>query len=141
MNYGRLRIMGVVVAIALMATSCGRKQRNVFNFVEHTQPKINRFILPSVKGVQAQRHGKDVYITWRAVEAPHDVVGVGYNVYRLAQGRFIPKVPLNKKPITDTQFIDKHHRRHGAYCYVVRAVFRVQNQTVQGLTSQVVSCP
>ncbi len=130
-------IIGAVVVVG-----CGRKQRGVYNFPEKEAVKINRLTLPAVKGLSATVQKKVVTLSWRALEVPSTVRLIGYHVYRLAQGRFIPKLPITKKPVTLTTFVDKHAKRSakdGMVSYVMRGVFEVDGQVIQGLTSQVVA--
>jgi hypothetical protein len=64
----------------------------------------------------------------------------GYNVYRLVKGYFVPKEPLNKKPLTQTTYDDIPKKKNGIkHSYLVRAVFVVGDQVIEGPASQIVS--
>jgi len=143
-----MKIIFVVTCCALLGffQGCGRKQKNIFNFPEKESIKINRVLLPPVKGLIITEEKKGNLISWRSIDLPavygpgkHPVIFNGYNVYRLVKGRFVPKAPINKKPIKDTSFLDRtarasvHH-----HAYLVRAVFTIDDQIVQGVASQIV---
>jgi hypothetical protein len=132
-------LAGIVCAVVV---GCGRKQRGVYSFPEKQSIKINKLTLPSVKGLTATTQQKRVTLVWKPLEVQAGVRLVGYHVYRLAQGRFIPKQPITKKPVTSTTHVDKRARKSakdGVVCYVVRGVFEIDGQVIQGLTSQVVA--
>lgn len=133
----------VSVIYAVVVAGCGRKQRGVYNFPEKQSVKINKLTLPSVKGLTATAQQKRVTLVWRPLEVSSDTTKLlGYHIYRLAQGRFIPKQPITKNPVTTTTFVDKRARKSAKddiVCYVVRGVFEIDGQVIQGLTSQVVA--
>lgn len=124
----------------LLLSSCGRKNNNFFVFTKKEKPqKINRLTLPVVKGLKITHHeNHTVTLAWYTVK--HENV-IGYNLYRFVRTAFIPRKPLNKKPITQetfTETIPKSIRDH-KICYVIRAVFLIQNKIIEGPTSKV--CP
>ena len=64
---------------------------------------------------------------------------LGYNVYKFLKTRFIPKHPINKKPIPNNSFLDttsESTKNH--FCYAVRAVFLIDNKELEGPLSQVI---
>lgn len=128
---------------------CGRKQRGVFDFPKgENQPKIPKLAFPAVQNVQARCDNKTVVIQWE----PLDVASVeknlktpsqfaGYHVYRLARGYFVPKKPITPQPIKETSFVDtKITAKKGILpSYLIRGVFTVNNQYIQGPASKIVS--
>ncbi len=140
-------IKTIAIIWLLFLVHCGRKQRGVFVFPQHDKIRINKLTLPSIHGLIVQQGKDSVIVSWQ----PIDVAAIketkaglpqlnGYNVYRLVKGYFVPKEPINKKPIQQTTFIDSSKQKHDIrHSYVIRAVFAVGDQIIEGPASQVVS--
>lgn len=67
---------------------------------------------------------------------------VGYDVFKLTKQNFIPKHPLNKNPLTETQFWDKNkkstRKTKTKSFYLIQPVFKFDNQLIKGPSSQIV---
>ena len=66
---------------------------------------------------------------------------LGYNIYKLVHSLIVPKKPLNKFYIKETTFLDKNIRIEkgkSCDCYLVRAVFKINDQIIEGPSSQVI---
>ena len=135
----------LLLPFLLLLTSCGRKQRTIFQFPEKEPIKISKLSLPAVRGLQVTTTDKGKHLTWYPLDissvhnTKYDLTFLGYHVYRSAQGYFIPKRPLTKHPIRDTYFIDaSSSARRKKYAYLVRGVFACENIQVQGPASQLI---
>ena len=125
---------------------CGSKQRNIFLFPEKEMLTLHKLDFPVVKGVSIQRTQTGNLVTWRPVEAQlythdgHLSTLIGYNVYRLARAAVIPRKPLNKKAHATTSMLDlfKSPRTQQSF-YLVRALFKINDQTIEGPVSLIVS--
>jgi len=127
-------ILGSILFCCCLFTSCGRKQKNIFNFNEIKNVKINKLSLPAIKGIGCRRTGNYIIITWHPVT--HKSL-VGYNIYYVPQGLVVKKKPLNKKAIKTNAF--SHKVKNHSY-YLVRGVFTLHTQTVEGPASQICYC-
>ncbi len=141
--------------VILLAPGCGRKQKDIFHFPEKKiVVKVNKLSLPAVRGVTVTKTVEGNRISWRTVlgaekflvakasinEAERELVG--YDVYRLVKASIVPKKPLNKFVIQQTEFLDTQILEEDfieppPYYYIVRAIFKVSDQIVQGPASQV----
>jgi fibronectin type 3 domain-containing protein len=81
----------------------------------------------SPRMVRAEQGDKRVDLYWEAVEG-----GTGYNVYRRTEGEEFPNYPLNRVPLTVTQYTDLNVENEKRYVYSVRAVRRVVKTEVEG---------
>lgn len=122
----------------LFFPSCGKKNRSLFSFPTEKKEKINPLNFPSVRCVNVERLGDHHFISWQPVVVASEVgILVGYEVYRLNKQGFISRMPLNAVPLETCNYVDQ-----GAVfykpAYVVRAVFRKNNQQKRGPASQVV---
>ncbi len=136
--------------IFLFFVGCGRKQKDIFHFSDQKPvPKINRLLLPSITGLKVESTLKGNKICWNEFVNTNFVVKeelefLGYNVYRLVKCSFIPKSPINKKPLKNNFFVDKNVlqdqllKKETRHCYLVRAVLKKQGRIMQGVSSQVV---
>jgi len=115
---------------------CGKKPKNILAFDEpNKKQKIRRIFYPTVKNISIKPTQPGTQLSWKPLE--HENLK-GYNVYRFSQKMFIPKNPINKKPLLITEFIDSHSpRSHKAY-YVVSGVFESQGNLVVGPLSQII---
>lgn len=124
----RLSIIGI--AIILTFSGCGRKKTNLFSFppIPTTSPtkKIEKFSLPIVTNVTIEKNT----LSWHILE--HSEL-IGYNIYQFLPNGVVRQKPLNKKPITDTSIPIIPEK----YCYLIRAVFEINNQVVEGPASKI----
>ena len=78
--------------------------------------------------VKAERGDKKVDLFWEPVEG-----ATGYNVYRRLEGeQGFPLNPLNREPLTVTQYTDLNVHNDIKYIYSVRSVRRVVKTDVEG---------
>lgn len=140
--YFLFNIITILLSILLLS-SCGRKQRSLFVFPEKEQVTFNKLEFPAVHNVQAIKKNSYIKLTWDQIEnyaiQSHAITLAGYHVYRLVQGGCIPYQPITPHPITTTNYTDNNisHTKKN-YCYVIRAVFLVNDQIIQGPASQIV---
>ena len=99
----------------------------------------------------SERAGSDMRITWQPLSQeitplPRDHERVqlgagphllGYNVYRFADGGFVPKQPLNDDIVTEAAYLDTKERGTHHWHYLLRAVFMVHGRVVEGPMSQI----
>ncbi len=84
--------------------------------------------LPPTKRVTADRGDKKIDLSWDPVEG-----ATGYNVYRREnEQEEFPMRPLNREPLTTTQYTDLHVENDKRYIYTVRTVRRVVKTDVEG---------
>jgi hypothetical protein len=134
------------ILLCLAFTSCGRKQRTLFQFPEKVKIKISKLSLPSVRGLQVALSKKGAHLIWQPIDlklieknAKIQLSFEGYHVYRSARGYFVPKKPITKKPIKKTCFVDASSVvQRKKYAYLVRGVFSCDQTIVQGPASQLV---
>jgi hypothetical protein len=81
----------------------------------------------SPRMVTGERGDKRVDLYWEPVEG-----GTGYNVYRRQEGEEFPIQPLNRVPLTVTQYTDLKVENEKRYIYSIRAVRRVVKTDVEG---------
>ncbi len=146
----------VFFLIILFVPGCGRKQKDIFNFPEEKPVvRINKLSLPSVRGVSITKTAGGNKVSWRSVLGPESFLVastednqpekelLGYKVYRLVRSSIVPKKPVNKNLIAETEFLDTQilHEDFNdvpPYCYMVRAVFKISDQIVSGPASAIV---
>ncbi len=86
----------------------------------------------SPRMVRGERGDKRVDLFWESVEGV-----TGYNVYRRGEGEEVfPLKPLNREPLTVTQYTDLGVENEKTYIYSVRAVRRVVKTDVEGKGSE-----
>ena len=127
-------------------TECGRKQRTLFQFPEKESISINKLTLPTARGLQITAQNNDALLTWLAVDLPdittqspnQPIILVGYHIYRFPKGRFVTKTPITKQPVQTTQFRDSSRLKNKKqFCYMVRAIFSIDNHIFQGPASRI----
>ncbi|MCK4650800.1 hypothetical protein KAT08_01365 [Candidatus Babeliales bacterium] len=145
-----MNVLIFILFFLFLQVGCGRKQKNIFYFPKKEYVlKINRLFFPSVKGVKVEKIDGGNNIYWRSIqdddlEIKNDVKFLGYNVYRLVRCYFVPKKPLNKKPIENTNFLDnqilkdEYLKKQEQHCYLVQAVFKIHDRIYQGPSSQII---
>ena len=78
--------------------------------------------------VRGERGDKKVDLYWEPVEG-----ATGYNIYRRGEEeKVFPLNPLNREPLTATQYTDLSVENEKKYIYSVRAVKRVVKTDVEG---------
>ena len=78
--------------------------------------------------VRGERGDKKVDLYWEPVEG-----ATGYNIYRRGEEeKVFPLSPLNREPLTATQYTDLSVENEKKYIYSVRAVKRVVKTDVEG---------
>ncbi|QQR48978.1 hypothetical protein IPF37_05470 [bacterium] len=130
-------IVSVVCFSLFFFTSCGKKNRSIFSFPTEKKEKINTLNFPSVHCVKVECVGDHHLISWQPVVVTSEIgLLVGYEVYRLNKQGFIPRAPLNAAPLETCSYIDQAAIFYKS-AYVVRAVFKKNNQQKRGPASQV----
>ncbi len=139
----------LLLACTLLFPACGRKPKQLFSRQEtRSTLKTSRLTLPAVQDVSATQLG---HVTWETLPQditplprPHERVTLGpepkllgYNVYRFADGGFVPKDSLNDEPVTTTTYRDLKDRGTHTWHYLVRGVFLVSGRIVEGPMSQI----
>jgi hypothetical protein len=81
----------------------------------------------SPRVVRGERGDKRVDLFWEPVEG-----ATGYNVYRRQEGEEFPIQPLNRLPLTMTQYTDLNVENEKRYFYSIRALRRVVKTDVEG---------
>lgn len=135
-----------LIAFLLVCAACGRKQRTLFQFPVQEPVRISKLALPAVRGLRVNNSATGAVIDWEPVDTHKLPVVegqkpelIGYHVYRLTKGRFLPKQPITKNPIVTTSYVDRRAKRQALpSCYAVRALFIFNNQTTQGPLSNIV---
>ena len=77
-------------------------------------------------------------LTWQPPELTEGFDLIGYNVYRRHTERAFPAVPLNKDPIKETELIDRNLEIGRSYAYLIRAVVRFGEHTLESMPAGVV---
>ena len=139
----------LLFTLVILFSACGRKQKNIFSFADQNIPQINRLGLPVVRGVSATHTGHTNMINWLTPQLATPFTAqqlsnknfsdffIGYNVYRLVRNNIIPKMPLNKNPLKTTFYIDKKIKHHKRYFYLIKTVFVINKQTLEGPASAI----
>lgn len=148
MSHSKLCIIPLIFASLIMG--CGRKQRNIFSFEPEPEIKITKLDLPSVTGLHAVKTNNGNLLTWfdlflskKNIQLSLRKNFVGYDVFKLTKQNFIPKTPLNKKPLAETQFLDINIKDSSKadtskIFYLIQPIFKFDNQIIKGPSSQIV---
>lgn len=149
----RTTIISLWFTILLSLLACGRKQKNIFTFADEGVPQINKLSLPVIRGVNITKTTQANTITWLTPDLTKPFVNqsipnkkfsdffVGYNIYRLVRNNIIPKNPLNKKPLTTTTYTDKKIKHTKRSFYLIKTVFVINKQTIEGPASAIAGTP
>jgi fibronectin type 3 domain-containing protein len=78
-------------------------------------------------GVRGEQGDKRVDLTWEPVGS-----ATGYNIYRKLEEEVFPLKPLNREPLTITQYTDLNVENEKKYIYSIRAVKRVVKTDIEG---------
>ena len=84
--------------------------------------------------VLGEQGDKRVDLSWEPVEG-----ATGYNIYRRGKEEPFPLRPLNREPLTVTQYADLNVENEKEYIYSIRAVRRVVKTDMEGRGSQEIS--
>jgi hypothetical protein len=79
------------------------------------------------RGVIGEAGDKRVDLSWEPVEG-----ATGYNIYRRGEDEPFPLRPLNREPLTLTQYTDLNVENEKKYIYSIRAVRKVVKSVVEG---------
>ena len=82
------------------------------------------------QGIKGEPSDKRVVLSWESVEG-----ATGYNVYRMEGDKQFPISPVNRQPLTTTEYTDLTVQNEKTYLYSVRAVKRVVKTDVEGTGS------
>jgi len=142
-----------ILICLVFSFGCGRKSKNVFVFKPQVEEIIlNRLDFPLVKGLVFQKHDQVANIFWNKVEPAFEmsfslsgtssivkkkVILLGYNVYRFAKQSFVPENPVNKRPLSSNIFQVSFSKKY-KWCYLVRAIFKINSKIIEGPASQIV---
>lgn len=79
--------------------------------------------------IKAESFPTEIRISFASLPPP---VGrfVGYNIYRRTQQDIASYLPLNREPLSGTEYIDSGLARNTPYRYTVRSVVRLENGDV-----------
>jgi fibronectin type 3 domain-containing protein len=86
------------------------------------------------QGVKGEPSDKRVVLSWESVQG-----ATGYNVYRREEDQDFPVSPLNRQPLSTTEYTDLGVQNEKKYLYSVRAVKRVVKTDVEGIGSSDIS--
>lgn len=133
------RLASIICTLVLL-TNCGRRQRTIFLFPPEKAVHLSTLQFPSPKIITINQDTLGATIEWLEVSEHLFIKNipaqlVGYNIYRLTHNGFIPKSPLNKEPITTTSYLDTN--KTSCNRYIVRAIFLVNDQMLEGPTSNI----
>ena len=142
----------VGIILPFLFFGCARKQKNIFDFSEKEKTSFNKLNFPVVNFLSAEKKGNNVFLSWQKIKDDFNlnqdkskVIFVGYNIYRFIESGFVPKNPLNKKPLVSNNFCDVNVLKFKnnncsifSYCYLIRAVFKIQDKVYLGPSSRVI---
>jgi fibronectin type 3 domain-containing protein len=85
-------------------------------------------LLPQPPGVvKGERGDKRVDLSWESIEGIK-----GYNIYRRGEEGVFPLMPLNRAPLTMTEYVDLNVENEKRYIYTIRAVRQVGKTDIEG---------
>jgi hypothetical protein len=144
-NIFKVIILGLIL---FFIQGCGRKQKSILCFQPEPKVVINKLDLPSVKGMRAQITKMGVYISWLPIFTEKTSINVkkleknfmGYDIFRLANNAtFIPKKPINKKPVSLNYYIDSGAKKIPHPFYLVQPIFKFDQKIIRGPSSHIIS--
>jgi len=116
-----------------------------YNSYRAPSPESNRVKVfwdepPSApEGVQIRSESQALEITWSFAPSQEDKgAGVGFNLYRRAEGERFGFVPLNPEPLREKRFVDGGLQNGEKYYYEVRAVRNFRGTLIESPASAVV---
>jgi hypothetical protein len=77
--------------------------------------------------VRGERGDKRVVLSWEPMEGV-----IGYNIYKRTGEGIFPIRPLNREPLTMTEYVDLNVENEKKYLYSIRAIKRVAKTDVEG---------
>ncbi len=89
---------------------------------------------PAPTALQVEAGDAQVKVQWTAPVLSADMSLVGYNLYRRQAKRPFPIVPVNAKPLKETQLLDRGLDNGRAYEYRVSALVRTGDQQLESMT-------
>lgn len=138
----------IALSLFFFFAGCGRKQKNFLYFPPEKTLNITKLDLPTIKGIKAQRTNIGTHISWVPLftdKTPLNIKRfeknfVGFDLFKLANNAtFIPKKPINKKPITTNYFLDKQINKSNYAAYTIQPIFEFDNQIIHGPSSQIIT--
>ena len=90
---------------------------------------------PSPTALQVEAGDAQVALQWTAPALSSDVELVGYNLYRRYEEQPFPMVPINPKPLQETELLDRGLDNGRTYEYRVRALIRAGDQQLESMAS------
>ncbi len=95
--------------------------------------------LPAPADFRAQSRDRSVLLSWQAVDLPDGFELLGYRIYRRTETEKISPFPLNPEPVQNISYEDFNLENGRRYHYQVRALGRLEEQTIEGLASEELS--
>lgn len=142
-----IRFTLYIFLCASVFAGCGRKQRNFLYFPPEKTLNLTKLDLPAVKGIKAQKTDLGIHISWNPLFTSKmaseirclEKNFVGFDLFRLENNAtFIPKKPINTKPITTNFFLDKSGKSSEHATYSIQPIFKFETQVLRGPSSQVI---
>lgn len=140
----------LMILLGICLATCGRKRKNIFSFSNDNMPVVNKLSLPVVRGITLQKANNGYLINWLMPDLSQVLQEksllfkknlascfIGFNIYRLVRNNIIPKHPINKKPITTTEYLDKKAPQKKQTLYLVKIVFSINQQIIEGPASAI----
>lgn len=91
--------------------------------------------LAAPAGLRAESGDGQIALQWDAPPLPEGVELLGYNLYRRQAKRSFPIVPVNVKPLQETQLLDRGLDNGRAYEYRVSALVKRGDQQLESMAS------
>ncbi len=91
---------------------------------------------PTVKSAPA---ATGVILEWTVPSKPESGTAAGFNVYRSESADRMPTEPINDKPVTGNSYEDQTVPLGTKYFYAVRALAKVDGETVESESSNIVT--
>jgi hypothetical protein len=122
----------ILILLTVFFFSCGRKNNNFLDFSKkEKKQKFNRLTLPAVQNITVKRENNIVTVQWKKIP------NATYDIYRFIRTAFIPKNPLNKRPLTKTYYVDNSNPPVDT-CYLVRPIFYINGKKIAGPSSKII---
>lgn len=90
---------------------------------------------PAPTNLQAEAGDSQVQLSWQEPELPQGMALLGYNLYRRMNRNLFPLVPLNNKPLEDTELLDRGLNNGRAYEYRVSTLVESNGVVLESLGS------
>lgn len=90
---------------------------------------------PSPTDLQVEAGDGQVSLHWTAPALSEEIKLLGYNLYRRQPSLPFPIIPINPKPLKETQLLDRGLENGRAYEYRVSALVRIGTQQLESMAS------